>query len=407
VSPSTKDFYCEISGAQITILSVLEDDGVEELTRALGEVGRERIVVLYDPAAIAVARALPRKIPPSTSLASWKGRASIVLAAYRQNRHRMVFASAAGVRGEPQQFKTSLLQHFKLSGEIKAISVPLATPDWTAWHLVLASQALAADAKAVLLDRELEAAALPLTPVSYDTDEALTELQAAASLRDLLIRQLSNLRKEVSDHFLSAGTKTGHSSSEQKSDQLGQSAKAQPGHFIQSINVNPNKSAAIANPPTPTVGRIVMNQYLPIDESEYRHIDISVHDIQDNETNWEHLKFKFCSWKGHEYIEFRIGPNIPTMFRVWPGHEEDQFGPYLNYPDPFNNEVLNISEPRDRMLLRLIFNILEKVLDVALRETQMEEAERSAWLDKANLFVANQRIAMAAWDAGDNGSPIT
>lgn len=193
----------ELFSAQITVVSVFDNKGLDLLDQALTEANTGRILVLYDPCLIAVARALAGNQPPSIGLAAWKKQASSALSVYRLNSHRIVFASAAAIEAAPQQFQTSLSQHFKLSRDLETITAP-AAPDWNAWHLVLASQALMRDSEALLLDHELEAAALPLQPILGDADEAFAEFSAAVAIRELLSQQLANVQSELREHLSSA-----------------------------------------------------------------------------------------------------------------------------------------------------------------------------------------------------------
>jgi hypothetical protein len=193
-------------GAQITVLSVVDDGGINLLAKTLAEGDRTHVLVLYDPGTIAVARALAANQKPSAGLTAWKEKASSLLSAFRANRHRMVFACAAAVEARPEQVQL----HLSGSPELHATAKPLTAQSMalgvTAWQLLLAAQTVAGDAEAVLLDRELEVAAMPFPPLLSDPDEAFIEIEAAACSRSLLTRQLAHVRNELREQFLSAAT---------------------------------------------------------------------------------------------------------------------------------------------------------------------------------------------------------
>jgi hypothetical protein len=204
MSPCIDDIRSALADSGITALSVLEDDGVDLLSRALAEADERQFLVLYDSCTIAVARSLAAGQIPSNSLATWKRRANALLTAHRLNCNRIVFASAAEVEADPREFLNALTQYFMLPAPLGAMGQPPVVAACSALQLLIASQALAADAEAVFLDRQLASAALRLPPVTYDVDEAFTELKAEESIRALLLRQIHDVQSELREHFLTA-----------------------------------------------------------------------------------------------------------------------------------------------------------------------------------------------------------
>jgi hypothetical protein len=395
----------EIASAPIVLLSALGGSGTEALVQALAEANDKQVLVLYDPASIAVARGLARSEPPSASLAAWKNQAKTLLSLYRAHRRRLVFASAAAVNAQPKRFRAALTAHFNLTGAIGLITTQPGAPELSAWQLVLASHTLNSDADALLLDRELGAAALPLPGVAGDTDEAFTELEAAASIRAALLRQLGNVRAELREYFLKTTVaETSRADAAAKPNQPDQGKKEPASSGSPAKSDKPAAVAKAAAPPNPTVKRVHMNQLFALEQDNYQHCDISLHDVQDGEMHWSNIRFKFCSWHSHEYLEFRSNPSVPVMFESWPGKTTDKFGDYINYPDPSTGQLVEITGERDRRLVRLIFNVLERVVKDVLNAANLDAAGKSAWHAKASRLAASQRVVMASWDGGGKAS---
>ncbi|MGD9923266.1 MAG: hypothetical protein AB7V13_17755 [Pseudorhodoplanes sp.] len=225
-----KQVQSYLADRDITAISASEPDGVDALRRALAESAESRILVLYDPARIAVARGLVLNCPPSASLAVWKQQAGTLLSAYRLHRQRVIFASISAIELDPQLFQTALMQRLAMLGAPTHAMLRLSVPAWKAWQAIVACQAVAFDRVALSLDGELEAASLPL-PFSFptDPDTALSEFRIAeagltkaqAQLgelqseideqrktfdaeRSLLYRQLAEVQQELREQFLAA-----------------------------------------------------------------------------------------------------------------------------------------------------------------------------------------------------------
>jgi len=90
-------------------------------------------------------------------------------------------------------------------------------------------------------------------------------------------------------------------------------------------------------------------------DGDYFHLDIEIKWLRGARLHRD-LRFKFFRSKQAAGLEFRAIPGWPTMFNEWPGHLEDQFGPYF---------VISTSDAERAALARLDPDGMALVSDIA------------------------------------------
>lgn len=121
---------------------------------------------------------------------------------------------------------------------------------------------------------------------------------------------------------------------------------------------------------------------------EYRHLDISVFDAWMKEDHWARIRFKFANFEGKSYLEFRIGPDWPEVFRVWPGDDEDSIGRRVRIPHPKTAAVPEFGDPLDREIVKGLFKYLDLVVGIVTMSLDAPKEEIELWRNEARALAA-------------------
>ncbi|TCT04014.1 hypothetical protein EDC64_108180 [Aquabacter spiritensis] len=169
---------------EILILDATGPDGPACLAGLLADTAAAPVLVFYSPARTWIAREIVDGRLPSAGLASWKAYAGALLVCHRRSRRTVTFVSASAFARDPSLvFDLLAARSVRLDPEMASLPALREASPVTRWQVLVAARACEADPSAVLLDGELEAAALPLQDVSVDADAAFLEISQSEAER--------------------------------------------------------------------------------------------------------------------------------------------------------------------------------------------------------------------------------
>lgn len=129
-------------------------------------------------------------------------------------------------------------------------------------------------------------------------------------------------------------------------------------------------------------GRILrVDELLNLGEADYRHLDLSVHDLVAQGLRWPHVKFRICSDRGRSYLEFRRMAGWPDMFVTWPGHERDRYGDVFKLPA--DSEPLPPCAPDDLALFGALGRCLRDIISALAERDPGASEEWRRWMSEA------------------------
>lgn len=131
-------------------------------------------------------------------------------------------------------------------------------------------------------------------------------------------------------------------------------------------------------------GRIVrVDELLDLRDAEYRHLDLSIHDLVSDGILWPHVKFRLCNDRGLAYLEFRRMSGWPLMFVTWPGTERDRYGDVLRIPA--DGTPLPLGAPDDTALLGALARSLRAIVAALAARHPERTEEWPSWMDEAAI----------------------